>query len=544
MSEEHKQRKQDIFKFALPPKETKKYEKIIQTLDEHNKKNPGFEKYVKETYEKAVALVEIQNDNGAGLPMDKEIRHFLREFNSRNFEHGLTSMPTSFNIIEGFFNYKPELQSFELLPEENNLLSLYDFIDFITSPEFTEDPKTIKDNLEENIIYHYDISSDLENLTFTTEDGNNYVIGGVSMVRRGNEVNIFLLTGLVADIEQENDKMIDIREEYHTIPGKENIKPDPDLKLEAVKLFNKPNYWKTLSYCRIDIEKFTIDSRYIQKDIGIAYTTITDDISGMLNYKGEFLTPTLEETFKKMNEDIISYAPLFEFATKCLYLPIYFNHFEEQITDEEHPTNLAKKKEKKILFRRDKKVPLEYKIKNRTVWCLNRDIKTKSDIVYFGENEFKIERSGYWKAIEYNTIGKDKNGKPIHNKTWVESTLAWYEDNNQTLTVSTNASSNSISANEGFIYIMRNASHALDIFKIGLTTRDSKTRAKELSATTGSVDKFLVANEWKVKDCVLAEKLIHKRLDKFRLNNSREFFKIEYKVVLDTVIQIINDINA
>lgn len=537
----HKDRLKDISQFALPPKGTESYSRFIENF-EKNKNNPVFQKFAKDIFQKALTFAMIQNDNGAGLPVDDEIRHFLREYNNRNWEHGLYSMPSSFNVLEGLFRYHPEIQFFELLEEENYIFNIYDFIDFIASSDFNEEPNLIRENLVNDTIYNYNISNSLDDITFTTEDGGEYVIGGISIVRRENEAIVFLLTGEITDTTTATNKLK--LDNFKNVPGKENLTYAKDLQLEAVKLYDKENIWKTLAYCRIDLSKLTIDSRYVQKDIGIGYLTITDDISPMVDFKGNYISAGLEEIYKKLKEEIVIYSPLFEFAIKALYLPYYFNRFEDNIKEEEHETKLFNQKKPRAVFKKDKIVS-HLRIRSRTVWCLERNAAKKQDTIYFGENDFRIERDGFWKRIDFNSIGKDKNGKPIHGRTWVDTTKTWYESQKQTLTVNVNKQSLPSSNNpkEGSIYIMRNASHSIDIFKIGLTTRDSKIRAKELSTTTGSPDKFLVANEWNAKDCVLAEKLIHEKLDKYRVNESREFFKIDYSVASKVISEIVERIN-
>jgi len=99
------------------------------------------------------------------------------------------------------------------------------------------------------------------------------------------------------------------------------------------------------------------------------------------------------------------------------------------------------------------------------------------------------------------------------------------------------------SGNKGFVYIMRNASHETNIFKVGLTKGSTKKRAKQLSSTTGSPDKFLIAHEFSTIDCVLAEKLIHNEIDEFRLNDRREFFRMDFKELLKIAGEIIEKIN-
>lgn len=183
-------------------------------------------------------------------------------------------------------------------------------------------------------------------------------------------------------------------------------------------------------------------------------------------------------------------------------------------------------------------------IRNRTVFDLEIHSNNGQNTIQFNGTDFKVERAGAWKTIDYNFKGKDKKGNPIQGRTWVNITNTWYEQDNNDVTVNIKSQPIlSATPNQGLIYIMRNASHELDIFKIGLTTRDAETRAKELSRTTGAVDKFLVAQKWDVADCVLAEKMIHNNLDSYRINDSREFFKIDYAAAIKAISEVVEEVN-
>lgn len=77
----------------------------------------------------------------------------------------------------------------------------------------------------------------------------------------------------------------------------------------------------------------------------------------------------------------------------------------------------------------------------------------------------------------------------------------------------------------GFVYIMVNSS--LDnMIKIGLTTKTSDERAKELSKLTGIPTKFIAVYDELVSDCKAVEKILHERFSAFRVNDKREFFGI------------------
>lgn len=77
----------------------------------------------------------------------------------------------------------------------------------------------------------------------------------------------------------------------------------------------------------------------------------------------------------------------------------------------------------------------------------------------------------------------------------------------------------------GHVYILVNTSMP-GLIKIGLTTRDPETRAKELSRSTGVPTPFEVAYSRWVPDCVEVEKAVHAELDQYRVGANREFFQM------------------
>ncbi len=88
---------------------------------------------------------------------------------------------------------------------------------------------------------------------------------------------------------------------------------------------------------------------------------------------------------------------------------------------------------------------------------------------------------------------------------------------------------------QGRIYILRNPYHSDALVKIGKTTRTSETRAAEISGVTGVPVPFEVMYEEEVVDADLAERLIHASLDRYRVNDRREFFRLPMKIAVREV---------
>ncbi len=97
---------------------------------------------------------------------------------------------------------------------------------------------------------------------------------------------------------------------------------------------------------------------------------------------------------------------------------------------------------------------------------------------------------------------------------------------------------------QGYIYILQNDSHNPYVIKIGLTRDAPEKRADQIYwRGTGVPVKFDIVVAFSVGDCVLAEKQIHQRLDTYRVNPRREFFKINPIVACEVSLETCEAIN-
>ena len=85
-----------------------------------------------------------------------------------------------------------------------------------------------------------------------------------------------------------------------------------------------------------------------------------------------------------------------------------------------------------------------------------------------------------------------------------------------------------------FIYVLENTLMP-GLIKIGRTERSVSERVGELSSHTGVPTSFTVVKEFAVENSVEAEKIIHERLSDFRVNDNREFFKMEAEDAIDII---------
>lgn len=538
-----------IGRLAPPHPETEDG-RLIRAWAAEAQNSPSMRREVEAGFEKALAQVSVQSENGAGFPMDKLLRYFSAEYNSRNFEHGLHSMPSSFSVMEAFFDYVPALSLFKLRAERDNALSFMEFLDYMTSGDSPNDIKGAADSIEENIIYTYNVLNDPEDITFSTIAGPEYGVGGVSLIRHGHEITILLLAGEKTDLDA---KTVELAEGHDVAVayGREGIEPDKGLSREAVPLLGKPDFWQTLALTRFNLEDMTYDSRHVHWDAGNCFVVLTDDVSVFLDATGNFLKPEIEATFKKCRERLEGYASLFEICKTSIYLPQYFDFYGSLVTEERHETILGQKRNSPKRRKWCKLTSSGDRIHFRRVSVLERPNPGGPDRMTYITPDFQVDASGFWRPLPPGRVGEDKNGRRIHARTWVRKTLSWVDKDAGAPVVGVKTSRGAAGADSeargddsGYVYVMRTAAHVKDIFKIGMTQRDPDLRSAELSGSTNSPDKFLVVQEWNVSDPATAEKLIFERLNKYRLNPNREFFRAPYQEIFKTIHEVIAELDA
>ncbi|MCG7388785.1 GIY-YIG nuclease family protein [Pantoea sp. ACRSB] len=84
----------------------------------------------------------------------------------------------------------------------------------------------------------------------------------------------------------------------------------------------------------------------------------------------------------------------------------------------------------------------------------------------------------------------------------------------------------------GWVYVLSN-DFMPDIYKVGMTTTSPEIRAKELSSATGVPAPFKIVAAYHCNDPAQSERDAHEELASYRINESREFFKLEIEELTD-----------
>jgi hypothetical protein len=95
-------------------------------------------------------------------------------------------------------------------------------------------------------------------------------------------------------------------------------------------------------------------------------------------------------------------------------------------------------------------------------------------------------------------------------------------------------------SDEGIVYVLKTNTFTKDgkeIIKIGFTTQDIQKRISQLY-TTGVPFEFQVHNSYKTRNFIELEQALHKLLDPYKINKSREFFTEDALPFIERIIEV------
>lgn len=516
-------------------------------IDKFANKNPELWKEMTKQYDIGRKIVAVQLLNGLDRLNERILRDYLKDYARRYLSMGIGSFPISFNVLEAFFTYNFKNSILQLVEEEESFeLSLFDFVDFITDKDFDLNKIDFYDNIPEKVIHHYTFNAGFDEINFSNDHEKLFFISGLSLVRQGNEVSMLMQAGESYDPKKAEEYFKD-----KTVESiKESIRPekkelsrqldDTEEIPKIVHLEGRDDLWLHSIAVLFDLETQSIDIRHVARDENLSYHLFSDDFYSLLAGQDDLTEDEAVDYFKSHLKELESYEAVFDFAKYCLALPYYIFENENRVVDVNYETALNTLIKGPISKRGYSSVPSKYKIFAKPLYYIESNTQKIVKSQKLDDTNFKVEQSGFWKRLEPKEQGFDKKGRSILGKTWVERSDVFHSYTKGVTKIDEVTLFND--KNAGYIYIMRQPAHPKNTFKIGLTTRNTQERSKELS-NTSVIDEFFVLTEFHTKDCFLAEKLIHQELDSYRLSTRREFFQCDLRIVIDVCEKIIKEIN-
>ena len=366
--------------------------------------------------------------SGAGYPVDQFLRDLVTEYTHRYASSGTGTQPVSFNYLESFCNVKLIKGSFapyaEPINEIDNLFSITDYFEYITSKEAEKFSLASLMSLSENVAFHYTSNGDILELTFLNAAGREFVISGFSLVRRRNSLHWYLLGGEICSDEEwtikcENPRSVDL----------ENIEPSKRAFLSAainkngntigkpLSLMGTETAVKTIVAGEIDLLSEKYLGRCIMAEYEHSFDIKCDDPDIFLH---SLLEADLETRVTTMIEQIEKAPVMWDLVGSMFQLPSYF---DKRLKVPEKLVNAAGKKVRPLRYAGGRGLNGEFKkIPSLEVGTAEVPIIQQVNPVYY-----KTETNGHWRRIKPDSIGKGPDGNDEVGRTWVKSKNPWRE---------------------------------------------------------------------------------------------------------------------
>ncbi|MCC5992244.1 MAG: GIY-YIG nuclease family protein [Rhodobacteraceae bacterium] len=498
-------------------------------------------RHVAAMVERAKYLDFAQSLNGPNFFIDRKLREFVQEYNNRTFSAYGSQQPESFNVIKDFVEPDDDAFVLKILPEKYLSVDLNYILDRLTDPNLERKAKDLF-QLEESTIYSVAVPGGYGDLQFTGIK--QLALFGWSCVRHGDELSIF---GIAA--KNNPDKSLEPLgpNSAERNPAKPFL-PDGNLDINHEDFFEYSLLYPVVFLMTIDLSRGTTLVRYILTERKDTFDVITDNRETYTFLsKGGFgrnnidAATRFENSYRALQEHSQVFALLGELPH--ILLGVYDS---DDMSIVRAPTGL-RMRERSTQVRKARKTLAKHEVPNfvnvaTIVWPNQPSSFRKFSVV-----EFKVEQKGYWKSLRPDQLGVGKNGDQVQGKTWVNVTESWEESlgfsppqNSKTVSVRSGIHT----SESGEVYVMRNAQHEKDVYKVGFTTKTADERASQLASSTGQPDSFGVMNSWKVKNPRRVEGIIHERLAQYRLTQRREFFKVKYTTIQSVVEQVIAELDA
>ncbi len=145
-------------------------------------------------WRKKLPLLFIQSRRRHPIRMANELRRFCLEYFDRVGRYGPYGLPSSFNVLEAFVELDPSMLVFVLRSDRDHLLRFSQYLDWYTASSFPEEPRSLLDIMEEDLIYSYDFVLGSNEPLLAAENAKLF-LAGLSFIRHGNEVAMLMLAG-------------------------------------------------------------------------------------------------------------------------------------------------------------------------------------------------------------------------------------------------------------------------------------------------------------------------------------------------------------
>ena len=500
------------------------------------------------------------SNSGANYPIDKLLREMCIEYTHRYATAGYYSQPVNFNYFEAFCNIdfiRNTIAPYvEPIGEHDHLFNVIDYLDYVTSPDNTAFALEQLKSLPEGQIYHFTINGDLTAFTFLSPHGREFVVSGFSMVRHDYLLHWYLLGGEVYS-EQEWEKMEREQNDMSTANTSAYKRTFLNESMEKhgsnagvpIALEGTKTTQRTVIAGETNLDTSKHLARCYMSERENAFNIICDD--------PEILQPVRdqaerEEIIRIMQERVEDASVLWNLAEMLFQLPSYFAY---KIRIQKSVLAASGRS-----IKRGPKSARGVGANFHRVSAIEVAEMDTPVVMTYTYSSYEVETDGHWRRLqERDSYGRGPNGEMVRGRTWIKSSNKWRErpSGRRTIYVKSSVAAAKLTAEEiiqtasdtntkasicsastsdenkvrGVLYVLRCITMKDGVYKIGWTSGSAHERAKDLSTATGVPSAFVLVDYWQHEDPEALESNVHAMLDPYRINESREFFQIDFETI-------------
>ena len=487
--------------------------------------------------------------SGVGYPVDQFLRDLAVEYTHRYAASGTMNQPTSFNYFESFCNIRLIVDSFapyaEPADEINHLFNVADYFDYLTVEETPAFDISTLQEVPEGLVHHFTQNGSINDFTYLTSEGREFVISGFSMVRHRGSLHWYLIGGeVLSESEWQHRSKNDMEiESKHVAAEKRPFLADSMRERgnrggAPIPLQGTKTAVRTIISGETDLITYKHVARCYMTESENIFELFCDDPDVFSRIHDRKLR---EEIITQMQERVESAAVMWNLADGFFQLPRYFQ-FRVTV-----PFSVVKASQRPAPRTAKGGRGLGANFKHVTSIEIS---DTRPCVVRsYTSPRFEIETEGYWRRLPPDGQGHDREGNQIQGRTWVKASNKWRQraDQPRTVYIKSSVAAAKIQVSEylaaaqlsdgdshlegqkiGVLYVMRCVAMKDEVYKVGWTAGDAEQRARELSSATGVPESFAVVAVWQHPDPEALEKGVHAMLSPYRLNEGREFFNLKY----------------
>jgi hypothetical protein len=504
-------------------------------------------------------ILQFLQRSGVGYPIDKFLRQLATEYTHRYASSGVATQPASFNYFEPFCSIDLIEESFApyAMPvrEIDHVFNVADYFDYLTADDAPNFNLSDLMALPEDVTHHFTQNGNIDDFTYLTSEGREFLISGFSMIRRGNSLHWYVLGGEVLSDEEWKSEKYNQKVEMTDTPAEkipflsESIKESGSRTGGPVALDGTTNAIRTIIAGETDLVSGKHVARCHMAETEHSFALFCDDPD---TFSGIRPAEHREEVIATMKARVDGAAVMWHLAEGFFQLPSYFTH---RLTV---PKAIVQKSGKAAP--RNTKGGAGIGTHFKHVTSIGISDVAPSVVRSYRAPHLEVDTTGYWRQLPRDKFGEDANGNKIKGRTWIKVETPWRARSDELrpvyikssvgaakvqvadyikLAENSDATSKKTNTENGVLYVMRCVAMNDEVYKVGWTSNSAEQRARELSTATGVPLAFVVVESWRHKDAEALEKGVHAMLGPYRLNNSREFFKLSYpdlKAIIETEI--------